>query len=145
MLLRYAFVVGAKVGSRSKDCRLNFKVNQVARPKWQRLNILSQTPYAGSFSLSFFSIDSCSPSSDSSGKRYQSLCGETVPQLGHCVLCQWVPQPGHTPAVQKVCHQVPQLGIHHHRSSGLGRYSHFGHRISGSFAIGFDYAWLILF
>lgn len=68
--------------------------------------------------------------SDSGGLWYHASCGENERQERHCVSRQIWPQPGQTPRVQNVFQEVPQDGRHIQRSSGAGRHSHCGQRIS---------------
>ena len=70
------------------------------------------------------SSSSCRGSS--TGQWYHALCGDVTAQAGHCVVCQAWPQPGQTPPVQKVCHEVPQPGKQDQRSSATGWYSQCG-------------------
>ena len=46
------------------------------------------------------------------------------PGPGHCVICHFLLQPGHTPTVSKLFHVVPQLQFHHAPPSGSQE--HFG-------------------
>ena len=90
----------------------------------ERARCAAQAVDADTFSRS--ADDFSSAGSSPPGQWYQALCGDTSWHARHCVLCHSVPQPGHTPRVQKVFHTVPQLGTQIQRSSARGRQPHRG-------------------